>query len=73
MTDGPRRNVDGKVAFQGCVESRPFSGFRPAFVASIALAIVRAAVPGGRHESSRDPTEQDCGEYWQHYGRRTIV
>lgn len=69
MADCARRNVDGKVTVQGGVESRPFFGFGPAFIADIALAIVGTTVPCGRHECSYKIAEKKSNQYCLHCGK----
>lgn len=70
MADSPRGNMDGKVAIQGGVQSRPIFTSGPAFIARIALAIVGAPVPRGRYQCGRNPTKHDYCQYCQHYGKR---
>lgn len=60
--------MDGEIAIQCGVESGPFFGFGPAFIADIALAIVGAPVPCSRHERSHNPAEHNCAQYYLHYG-----
>lgn len=70
VAGSPRRNVDGKVATQGGIQSRPLFSFGPALIPNIALALVGVSIPRSRYQRSHIAAEHECDQYCQHSRRR---